>query len=135
MCNLTAQFKYTKQDGIWTLHNPDLLNKFKTSAPDGEFFLSIAPPKKSIRAIEQNNYYWIICTLHGDHLGYTKEEMHACYGAELLYHEVVFNGKIVGVIKSTAKLNYSEMSEHIEHCIRLAAEDGVIIPALDEVKL
>ena len=136
MAKLIPQFKVVKANGIWVTQNPESLGKFKQDAPDGDYFLSIAPPKRESRSSQQLRYYWgVVVKLHAEAAGYTKEEMHVVYGDVFLRRTMEHKGKLIEYIKSTSDLDTEEMSGYIQLCISEAAQNGVIIPEPDEVVL
>lgn len=90
--------------------------------PLGELYVANVKPRKSKRSGGQNDLYWELCTDFGNHLGYTKNEMHQEFGYKFLLYDK--NGK--DFIKSTTDLNTQEFSEYFENCLRLAAEEGYV---------
>lgn len=136
MSEFIPQFHYMKKAGLWSSNQADRLGKYKADLPDGSYFITIAPPKKSKRSIELNSYYWcVVVEITRKDLGYSKEEMHSVFGNEFLSHELIFAGKVVRWIKSTSKLNNKQMWEYIEQCRQVAAEHDIYIPDPEEVKI
>jgi len=89
---------------------------------------------KKKRSTQANNFYWgcVIAPLAG-HLGYTPAEMHnECLGA-------VFGWKTVRGLDGRErqipnrrttepeKMSVQDFNLYIEHCIRIAAEQGITI--------
>ena len=77
--------------------------------------------KEQIRTLRQNNYLWLIYTALGDHLGYTKDEVHELMGNEFRREP---HPTLPGVyrIKSTTEFTIKEMNEYIRN-IRIWAID------------
>jgi len=136
MAPLTPMFKLTKANGIFSVHNPDLLAKYKQHLKDGDYFLSIGPPKKLTRSQRQNSWYWVaIVNPYAEHLGYEPEELHAVWGNKYLLRTVEFKGETITYIKSTTKLDTEEMSTYLQCCIQDCAEDNFIVPDPEEITL
>lgn len=136
MAELVPVFKVTKSNGVWIMQNPEALAKFKNDMKPGEYFLSIALPKKMSRSQQQNKFYWsAIIKPYSNHLGYTPEELHAIFGSMFLLRTVEFKGNTVTYIKSTTKLDTEEMSGYLQCCIQEAAENDFVIADIDQIKL
>ena len=82
---------------------------------------------RSQRSNLQNNYMWGVCyQLISEHTGYELEEVHEIMKFKFLRQK---NTKGMEYVKSTAKLNTSEMETYLEKIKRWAAQDlSVVIP-------
>jgi len=83
---------------------------------------------KSKRSSEQNRRLWgLIYKDLGKHLGLDVDEVHQMCGYKFLRYQKAVNGKTEEFIKSTTKLNVSEMTEYQENIERWAANLGCYI--------
>jgi hypothetical protein len=77
------------------------------------------------RSLSQNAYYWgVVIPLLAEGCGYDDEEMHEA----LKWRFLARHDGPMPTVRSTATLNTTEFCEYVEHCRRLAAEMGVVIP-------
>lgn len=101
-----------------------LFNEYTSKQPDGKYLMEIKKFYKK-RSKAQNRWYWKIITIIGEHKGYTKDEMDLAFKYEFLSYK---DEQGYTIIKSTRKCTTNEMKEYIEHVLRIASEDGIIIP-------
>ncbi len=85
-----------------------------------------ARPYKSKRSNAQNSRYWAFLTAFGDHLGYTRDEMHDLCKYKFLSVVVGINNEFLTKLKSTPKTNTKEFAEYCEACERWAASLGFV---------
>jgi hypothetical protein len=84
--------------------------------------------RKSKRSSEQNRRLWgLIYKDLGKHLGLDVDEVHQICGFKFLRYQKEVNGNTEDFIKSTTKLNVSEMAEYQENIERWAANLGCYI--------
>jgi hypothetical protein len=106
--------------------------KFK----EGQEVEVIIRRKKSKRSLNQNAYYWMICTTIADSSGYeSPDEVHEAL--KMMYLRVNRTG-LPDTIRSTTDLNTAEFAEYIDKIKRDAArgvfggENGIYIPDAGE---
>lgn len=88
---------------------------------------------RSQRTSRANRYYFgVVVKLLADHCGYDPQEMHEALAMRFLRIE---DCPITGAPrrKRTPQTDSAEFAEYVDHCIRLGAELGVVIPAPHEV--
>jgi len=84
--------------------------------------------RKSKRSSEQNRRLWgLIYKDFGKHLGLDVDEVHQLCGYKFLRYQKEVNGKTEEFIKSTTKLDVSEMAEYQDNIERWAAGLGCYI--------
>lgn len=116
-------------DANFTLAKEALLHLWK-NRDKGELHEIIFRPYDPKRNLDQNAFLWsAINTPFGRELGYSPEEMHEVLLAEIYGTKIIeFRGKKREVPnKRTHDMKKKEFSEHIDHCIRIAAEMGIVL--------
>jgi len=96
----------------------------------GEAYEVIFRPYKKNRSVESNRYYWAaVITPFANFVGLSPEEMHETLLAEIYGTKIVeFRGHKREVPnRRSHDMNTEEFALHIEHCIRIAAEQGFYI--------
>lgn len=84
--------------------------------------------RRTRRSSQANRFYFgVVVKLLAEHCGYDTQEMHEALAMRFLRIE---DCPITGAPrrKRTPDTDSAEFSEYVEHCIRLAAELGVVIP-------
>jgi hypothetical protein len=82
---------------------------------------------KSKRSIEQNDRLWKLYTDLGKYIGEDDpEEVHKLMGYKFLRYPKTVNGEQFWFIKSTTKLNTTEMTEYQESIERWGASLGFV---------
>lgn len=104
-----------------------LQTKLKSLDPTRHWKVSVTA-WKSTRTLEQNGRLWahVYKTL-GDGIGCNVDEVHQLMGYKFLRYEKKVNGKVETFIKSTKKLNTSEMADYQEAIARFASGMGIYI--------
>jgi len=92
--------------------------------------ISIKPYKKN-RSLEQNALMWKWNTIIGDHLGYTKDEMHEEFMRKFLPSVMIDTMSGPVEVYSTKQLKVKEMAEYLNHIERFAAEYAIVLPLPD----
>lgn len=104
-----------------------LLNKL----PDGEHLLEINPTD---RTDAQNKFYWVCVRILANNFGISPEELHEHFKSEWLPSQEFFILTKRKQLRSTTDMSKDEMSVYIDKVIRLAAEQGIVIPDPEEYK-
>lgn len=89
--------------------------------------------RKTRRSSQANRYYFgVVVKALAEYCGYDPQEMHETLAMRFLRIE---DCPITGAPrrKRTPDTDSAEFSEYVEHCIRLAAEYGVVIPPAERV--
>lgn len=84
--------------------------------------------RRTKRSSQANRYYFgVVVKLLAEHCGYDPQEMHEALAFRFLRIE---DCPITGAPrrKHTPETDSAEFAEYVDHCIRLAAELGVVIP-------
>jgi hypothetical protein len=88
--------------------------------------------RRAKRSPQANRYYFgVVVKVLAEHCGYDVQEMHEALAFRFLRIE---DCPITGAPrrKRTPETDTAEFSEYVNHCIRLAAELGVVIPDASE---
>lgn len=70
---------------------------------------------KSIRSMDQNEYYWEMLTAMGEYFGYDKNDMHRLMAYKFLFEMKEIKNESVGFIRSTSDLNTKEFNEYLDN--------------------
>ena len=122
-----------RSDNDWNILL-SLIAELKPSTYQGPLMEVLICEYKKDRSDQQNSFYWsMVVEPFAAHTGNTKNEMHDILLKEVFgTKRIEFNGKIYEVpnrrTTSPERMNKQEFSEYIEHCTRLAVENGVPIP-------
>jgi hypothetical protein len=84
--------------------------------------------RKTARTSQQNRFYFgVVVKLLAEHCGYERDEMHEALAMRFLRIE---DCPITGAPrrKRTPQTDTEEFGQYLDSCIRLAAEQGVVIP-------
>lgn len=104
-----------------------LFNQFN-DALDGKRVDVTIRKERSIRSLNENNYYWgVVLQLLSEHTGYTTDEMH-----EICKHQFLMVHGQFDYVKSTTKLNTVEFEEYLDKIKNWAAVLGVNVPNPNE---
>ncbi len=91
-----------------------LVGKLKELDQDKLWSVTVKP-YKSIRSLDQNEYYWKLVTELADYFGLkSKDEMHEVLLYKLLSEEKQIKNLKVMTIGSTTKLNVKQFNEYLE---------------------
>jgi hypothetical protein len=99
----------------------------------GKHVEGILRKRRTKRSSQANRYYFgVVVKILAEHCGYDPQEMHEALAFRFLRIE---DCPITGAPrrKHTPETDSTEFSEYVNHCIRLAAELGVVIPDANEV--
>ncbi len=106
-------------------------SRYLDKMPDGEQLIEFI---ETNRTTMQNKYYWVVLGIMAQSFGTTAEDLHAYFKAEYLpsqeYFTLISNKKL----KSTTEQTKDQMSIYIDKVIRFAAEQGIVIPDIEEYK-
>ena len=88
---------------------------------------------RSKRTIDQNSYYWKLCEIAGNELGYDSEDMHEIFKHRFLKREkeIIVNENTIKLEKtiSTTKLNTKQFTDYIEKIKRFCASElSIVLP-------
>jgi len=111
---------------IWnlSLQNISFLMNYLKSLDFNTQWEVVIREKKNKRTLEQNERLWKLYESVGNHLGYTKDEMHDVAGWKFLRYQVEIAGEVVNKIESTTKLNTARMSWYQEQIEIWASQMG-----------
>lgn len=87
--------------------------------------------RKRSRTHQQNKLYWVYCTIIGDELGYTKDEIHSILKYKFLKEQKTDEntGLVFDFIGSTAQLGVEQFMNYIESIFKFCAEElNIILP-------
>jgi hypothetical protein len=113
--------------GLLVLDRPADYNR-AVRALAGKHVEILLKRRRTKRSNPQNRYYFgVVVKLLAEHCGYDTQEMHEALAMRFLRIE---DCPITGAPrrKRTPQTDTAEFAEYLEHCIRLAAELGVVIP-------
>ena len=99
----------------------------------GRFVELVLRKRRTKRSSKANRYYFgVVVKLLAEHCGYDVQEMHETLAMRFLRIE---DCPVTGAPrrKRTPQTDSAEFAEYVNHCIRLAAELGVVIPDANEV--
>ena len=83
------------------------------------------------RTGQQNRLLWELYTHLSAYTGFTKDEVHdVCKRKFLTYEKRGNDGKAYKFTRSTTELDKEEFSQYYERVEQLAAEMGIVLPAL-----
>lgn len=105
--------------------------KMLNRIPDGEHLLEINPTDRTDR---QNKYYWVCINYLAKAFGMSPNELHEHCKSEWLPTQEYFVLIKKKQLRSTTDLDKDQMSDYIEKVIRLAAEQGIVLPDIEEYK-
>jgi uncharacterized protein (DUF2344 family) len=89
---------------------------------DNQLWKVVISKHKSMRSLDQNEYYWELITQLANDIGHTKDEMHQLMTFKFLTSKKIVNGEKIFTIKSTSKLNSKEFTEYIDNIKSWAKE-------------
>lgn len=118
--------------GLLVMEKPKDYNR-AVRALAGKHIEVLIRQRKTKRSSQANRFYWgVVVKLLAEHCGYDPQEMHEALAMRFLRIE---DCPITGAPrrKHTPKTDTQEFSEYVTHCIRLAAELGVVIPDAKDV--
>jgi len=104
-----------------------LITKLKDLDKDKLWTVTVKP-YKSIRSLDQNEYYWKLVTELANYFGLkSKEEMHEVLLYKLLSEEKQIKNLKVMTIGSTTKLNVKQFNEYLEKVKEFARSYGFLL--------
>ena len=104
-----------------------LISKLKELDQDVLWSVTVKP-FKSIRSLDQNEYYWKLVTELADYFGLKyKDEMHEILLYKLLSEEKQIKNLKVLTIGSTTKLNVKQFNEYLEKVKEFARSYGFLL--------
>jgi hypothetical protein len=93
---------------------------------ESTLWLCTITERKSKRTNEQNRRLWRLYNQLSAHIGIDSDELHQLMGYKFLRYQKKVNGKTEEFIKSTTKLNTTEMVNYQDAIERWGAEAGFI---------
>jgi hypothetical protein len=118
--------------GLLVLEKPKDYNRAVRALAGKHVELTIKK-RRTKRTDPQNRFYFgVVVKLLAEHCGYERDEMHEALAMRFLRIE---DCPITGAPrrKRTPKTDTQEFAQYLDSCIRLAAEQGVVIPDPREV--
>lgn len=118
--------------GLLVMERPQDYNR-AVRALAGKHVELLVRKRKTNRSTQQNRYYFgVVVKLLAEYCGYDAQEMHEVLAMRFLRIE---DCPVTGAPrrKRTPKTDTQEFAEYVDHCIRLAADYGVVIPSPNEV--
>ncbi len=106
-------------------------SRYLDKMPDGEQVIEFI---ETNRTDAQNKYYWVVLQIMAQSFGTTAEELHTYFKAEYLPSQEYFTLVRHKRLKSTTEQTKDQMTEYIDKVIAFAAEQGVVIPDIEEYK-
>ena len=95
-------------------HNlENLISKLRQLDPTKVWEVIVRKPK-SVRSMDQNEYYWEMLTAMGDYFGYDKTDMHKLMAYKFLFKMKEIKNEEVAYIQSTTELNTKDFNEYLE---------------------
>lgn len=119
--------------GLLVWENPKEYNR-AVRALAGKHVEGIIRKRKTKRSSKANRYYFgVVVKLFAEHCGYEPDEMHETLAMRFLRIE---DCPVTGAPrrKRTPETDSAEFAEYVDQCIRLAAENGVVIPDPQKVE-
>lgn len=113
--------------GLLVLDTPKDYNRAVRALAGKHVELTIRK-RKTARTSQQNRFYFgVVVKLLAEHCGYERDEMHEALAMRFLRIE---DCPVTGAPrrKRTPQTDTEEFGQYLDSCIRLAAEQGVIIP-------
>jgi hypothetical protein len=113
--------------GLLVLDTPKDYNRAVRALAGKHVELTIRK-RKTARTSQQNRFYFgVVVKLLAEHCGYERDEMHEALAMRFLRIE---DCPITGAPrrKRTPQTDTEEFGQYLDSCIRLAAEQGVVIP-------
>lgn len=106
-------------------------SRYLDKMPDGEQIIEFV---ETTRTNTQNAYYWVVLGIMAREFGTTPQELHEYCKAEFLPTQSYFTLIRHKRMRSTTAQTKDEMAEYIDKVIAFAAEQGVVIPDIEEYK-
>ncbi len=106
-------------------------SRYLDRMPNGEQLIEFI---ETDRTTMQNKYYWVVLGIMAQSFGTTAEELHTFFKAEYLPSQDYFTLIRKRKLSSTTEQTKDQMSIYIDKIIAFAAEQGVVIPDLEEYK-
>lgn len=106
-------------------------NRYLDTCPNGDMLIEFV---SAPRTNAQNAYYWVVTGIIARNLGISTDELHEYFKEMYLPKQEYFVAIKKKQIESTTILNVDQMGALIDNVVRFAAENGVIIPDLEEYK-
>lgn len=106
-------------------------SRYLDQMPDGEQLIEFI---ETSRTDAQNKYYWVVLGIMAHSFGTTAEELHEYCKAEFLPTQEWFTLIRRKQLTSTTEQDKDQMSIYIDRVIRFAAENGIVLPDIEEYK-
>jgi hypothetical protein len=106
-------------------------NRYLDTCQNGDMLIEFV---SAPRTNAQNAYYWVVIGIIARNLGISTDELHEYFKEMYLPKQEYFVAIKKKQIQSTTILNVDEMAAMIDKVVRFAAENGVVIPDLEEYK-
>lgn len=106
-------------------------SRYLDRMPNGEQVIEFI---ETTRTDAQNKYYWVVLQIMAGSLGTTPNELHEYFKSEFLPAQEYFTLVRHKRLTSTTEQTKDQMTEYIDKVIRFAAEQGIIIPDIEEYK-
>lgn len=135
---MTAELRYfakVSPSGEWGGLPKKKLRQEVARLFGGQSIEIVIHKKKKHRSVQQNRYYWLVCTMISEYTGFSKEEIHAILKSRFLKVEKVneVSGVIYDYIKSTTELSTVEYEQYMDSVRQFAAEEfGMNVPMPNE---
>ena len=101
---------------------------------EGKEVQMILKPKKRVRTLPQNSYYWWCLEIIIESQGNTPEELHEIFKSMFCPRKFIkYKNKEISMPKSTAELTTVEFMDYFDRVKQEAAELGVILPEPNEL--
>lgn len=124
-----------KQNDRLIITEKNRLDDYISSLPEGAQIELIISPVKDYRSLKLNRTYWMYLTMIGDHLGYTKHEMHDYFKSKYLCDITVVNGEETITCISTSDLPTKEFCEYLESIFQFCSINfGFVLPDIQEIR-
>lgn len=140
MGRITPRWDIRIDKGRTVILKVEELYKWLKTLPDGSYTLTIKQKEKPQRSVQQNRYYWKVCEIISDEIGYTPDEIHALFKSMYLktHHLLTTKtgNKEVEIVKSTTDLTTTEFENYLSSIKQWASmELGIYIPDPNEVDI
>ncbi len=106
-------------------------SRYLDKMPNGEQVIEFI---ETTRTDAQNKYYWVVLSIMAAELGTTPNELHEYFKSEFLPTQEYFTMIRHKRLTSTAEQSKDQMTQYLNRVIQFAAEQGVVIPDIEEYK-
>lgn len=106
-------------------------NHYLDKMVDGDYTMEL---RECTRTDAQNKYYWVVLGIMAQAFGTTAEDLHDHFKEEYLPSHEYFTLISQKKLRSTTEQTKDQFVEYLDKVIRFAAENGVVIPDIEEYK-